>query len=290
LAITADVSTSDFTDILADALPERHFDVGIAEQCMIDVAAGFALEGHIPYVNAFAVFLSSRALEAVMTHAGLGGLAIKLMATYAGISPQMEGPSHHAISDIAVMRSIPGMRVISPADANAMASLLPVTAEVPGPVYFRFPREALPVVYQKPPQLTVGRANVLRQGDALTIIGHGSMVWRCIEAAELLEREGIQARVIDCHTLKPIDHQAIQDAANETNALVTVEEHSVIGGLGGAVAEVLGGMRRRPPLKMVGLADCYAESGTYLDMLDRFGMSIGDIVAAAKAALNQREF
>ncbi len=281
IALTADVQSSDFSYLFEEAFPDRYVNVGIAEQCLVDVAVGLAYEGKIPFVNTFAVFLASRALEPILTHLCYGEANVKLMAGYSGISPQMEGPTHHAITDLAVMRSLPGMTVVSPADAVALRALLPAVAAWPGPVYFRFSRQEVPLVYSDPPVLDIGRAQVLRDGADVTLIGIGTLVGRCLAAADTLAARGIGARVLDLHTVKPLDRMAILAAARETGAIVTAEEHSVIGGLGGAVAEATTGAGLAVPIGRVGLADRFAESGTYLEMLDKFGMSVDDVVAAA---------
>ncbi len=285
VALTADVQTSDFSYLFEEAYPERYFNVGIAEQCLVDVAVGLAYEGRIPFVNTFAVFMASRALEPVLTHLCYGEANVKLMAGYSGISPQMEGPTHHAITDLAVMRSLPGMTVVSPADPVALRHLLPQVATWPGPVYFRFSRQEVPVVYDESIDLHIGRAAQLRDGSDVTLIGIGTLVSRCLEAADLLAAAGIEARVLDLHTLKPLDVEAVTTAARETGALVTAEEHTIIGGLGGAVAEAITDAGLAVPLKRVGMADRFAESGGYFEMLDKFGMSVRDVVTAARGAI-----
>lgn len=285
VVLTADVQTSDFSYLFGQAFPDRYINVGIAEMALIDVAVGLANTGKVPYANAFAVFIASRAFEPVLTHLAYGQANVKLMAGYSGLSAQMEGPTHHAITDIAVMRALPGMAVVSPADATAMRALLPQVHAWPGPVYYRFCRNEVPVIYGPDHEPVMGRAHVAREGSDVTLIGSGTLVSRCLWAADQLAADGISARVLDMHTLKPIDAEAILAAARETGALVTAEEHSIVGGLGAAVAEVTTEAGLGVPLRRVGLADLFAGSGPYYEMLDSYGMSVADVVSAARTAI-----
>lgn len=289
VAVTADVQTSDYSYLFGEAFPDRYFNVGIAEQCLVDVAVGLAYEGLIPFANTFAVFMASRALEPVLTHLCYGRANVKLMAGYSGLSPQMEGPTHHAITDLAVMRSLPGMTVVSPADAVAMRALLPQVAALSGPVYYRFSRQEVPVVHDQGTEIRIGAATRVRGGNDLAFFAVGTMVSRCIEAARRLEKEGVAARVMDHHTIKPLDAASVIGDAEETGAVVTAEEHTVVGGLGSAVAEVLTAVGAAVPVVRVGIADRFAESGPYSAMLDKFGMSVTDLVSAAHTALTLRE-
>lgn len=284
VALSADVQTSDFSHLFGAAYPDRYFNVGIAEQCLVDVAVGLASCGKIPFANTFAIFFQSRALEPILTHLCYGEANVKIMAGYSGISPQYEGPTHHAITDIAVMRALPNMTVVSPADPVALRKLLPQVAAWPGPVYFRFCRNEVPVLFDETYEPVIGRGITLRRGTDVTLIGSGTLLGRCLQAADELAADGISATVIDLHTIKPLDVDLIVQAALETGAIVTAEEHSVIGGLGAAIAEVV--TDRAPvPVKRVGLADRFAESGEYYEMLDKFGMSVADIVSAAHQAI-----
>lgn len=289
VALTADVRTSDFSHLFAEAFPERYFDVGIAEQCLVDVAAGLAYEGMIPFANAFAVFLASRALEPILTHLCYGRANVKLMAGYSGISPQMEGPTHHAISDIAVMRSLPGMAVVSPADTTAMRALLPQVAAWPGPVYYRFCRNEVPTVHGEGTEFRIGTATPVRPGGDVTFVAVGTLVARCLQAADRLALEGVEAGVIDMHTIKPLDAAAVVRAATQTGAIVTAEEHTVLGGLGAAVAETVSCAPVDASVVRVGLADRFIDSGTYEELLDTFGMSVDDLVTAARRAMSLRD-
>lgn len=284
VALSADVSNSDFSFMFQEAFPDRFYNVGIAEQSLVDVAVGLAYAGKIPFANTFAFLFATRALEMIRTHLCYGGANVKLMAAYSGVSDSFDGPTHHAITDLAIMRSLPGMTVIVPGDTVAVARLLPLVAEHRGPVYFRLNRNDVPRVYADDASFSIGKAVQIRDGSDVTLIGTGILLERCLQAADLLAGESLSARVLDMHTIKPIDEEAIRKAARETGALVTAEEHSTIGGLGGAVAEVIA--ESCPvPLARVGLPDTFAETGPYLELLDRYGMSVADIVRAAHKAM-----
>jgi transketolase len=216
----------------------------------------------------------------VRTHLCYGEANVKLMAAYAGLSDSFDGPTHHAITDVAIMRSLPNMTVVIPGDGIAIDKLLPQVAEWRGPVYFRLNRNEVPVLFNESYSPVIGKAYQVLAGDDVTIFANGLMLARSLEAAQELAGQGISARVVEMHTVKPLDVDAVVRAAEETGAIVTAEEHSIVGGLGGAVAEILG--ERHPvPLKRVGLADRFAETGPYTALLDRYGMAVQDIVAAA---------
>jgi transketolase len=284
VALSADVSNSDFSYRFAEAFPERFVNVGIAEQCLVDVAVGLAYSGKIPFVNAFAFLFATRALEMIRTHLCYGNANVKLMAAYAGLSDSFNGPTHNSISDVAIMRSLPRMTVVVPGDTVALAKLLPQVAAWPGPVYFRMNRNDVPLIFGEGYVPVIGKAVALRPGNDVTIICNGMMVSRSLEAANLLAGEGIRAAVLEMHTVKPLDTAAIIAAAEATGALVTAEEHSIIGGLGGAVAETISDACP-VPLKRVGVADRFTETGPYHAILDRYGLSVAHVVAAARAAV-----
>ncbi len=284
VALSADVSNSDYSYLFEKAYPDRFFNVGIAEQCLVDVAAGLAYCGKIPFANTFAFLFSTRALEMVRTHLCYGGANVKLMAAYAGLSDSYDGPTHHAITDLAIMRSLPNMTVVVPSDPVAIDRLLPQVAAWQGPVYLRLNRNEVPLLFDKTYAPVIGQAQTLRNGQDVTLVCCGLMVSRALEAAVQLERQGIRARVLEVHTVKPIDEAAIVRAATDTGALVTAEEHTVMGGLGGAVAEVIS--EKVPvPLRRVGLRDCFAESGPYEPLLEKFELTAASIVEAAHAAI-----
>ncbi len=287
VVLSADVSNSDFSWMFAEAFPDRFLNVGIAEQSLVDVAAGIAYAGLVPFANTFAFLLATRAVEAVRTHCCYGGANVKLMGAYAGVSDSFDGPTHHAITDIAIMRALPGMTVVSPADAVAVAKLLPQVAAWPGPVYMRLNRNEVPVVFDETYEPAIGRAAILRPGSDVTLVGTGIMLSRCLDAAEMLAARGIKARVIDVHTIKPLDTETLLTAARETGAIVTAEEHSIIGGLGGAVAEFLGSACPIP-LERVGIRDTFATSGPYAALLEHLGLTAEAIADAARRLLSGR--
>jgi transketolase len=287
VVLDADVSASTQSHFFASAYPERFFNLGIAEPGMVDVAAGLALCGKIPFANTFAFLFALRALEQIRTHLAYGHANVKLAAGYAGLSDSFDGPTHHSISDLAIMRSLPGMTIVVPADTVEMEKLLPQIAAWDGPVYLRLCRNEVPVLFGSGYAPQIGRGTVARTGRDVTIINCGILLNRCLEAARRLAAAGVSARVINLHTLKPLDTELIYAAAEETGAIVTVEEHSVIGGLAGAVAEALSELRPTP-LARVGLRDTFAETGPYEQLLDKFGMGVEDIVAAARAVLARK--
>jgi len=284
VVLSADVSNSDHSYMFEEVFPDRFFNVGIAEQSLVDVAVGLAYSGMIPLANTFAFLFATRALEMVRTHICYGQANVKLMGAYAGLSDSFDGPTHHSVTDIAIMRSLPHMTVVIPSDPLGLARLLPQAAEWPGPVFFRLNRNEVPVLFDDSYDPKIGEAIILRPGDDVTLICAGLMVSRSLDAAEVLAGEGIDARVLEVHTVKPLDVDSVLQAARETGALVTVEEHSIIGGLGGAVAEAVSDAHP-VPIKRVGLADRFAETGPYFEMLDRYGMAVEDIAAAARQAL-----
>ncbi len=287
VVLSADVSNSDHSYMFEEVFPDRFYNVGIAEQSLVDVAVGLAYAGKIPFANTFAFLFATRALEMVRTHLCYGEANVKLMGAYAGLSDSFDGPTHHSITDIAIMRSLPNMTVVVPSDPVAIGKLLPQVAEWPGPVFFRLNRNEVPVLFDDSYAPKIGEAITLRPGNDVTLICAGLMVSRCLEAADTLADQGVEARVLEVHTVKPMDVERVVQAARETGALVTVEEHSIIGGLGGAVAEAVGDSYP-VPIKRVGIADKFAETGPYLEILDRYGMSVADIVAAARQALEMK--
>ena len=287
VVLSADVSNSDHSYMFEEVFPERFFNVGIAEQALVDVAVGLANGGRVAIANTFAFLFATRALEQVRTHLCYGQANVKLAGAYAGLSDSFDGPTHHSVTDLAIMRSLPRMAVVVPADPVGLARLLPQIAAWEGPVFFRLCRNEVPVVFREGYAPQIGKGIVLRGGADVTIVGCGVMVARCLEAARQLAAVGIDARVVEMHTLKPLDEELVARCAAETGALVTVEEHSIIGGLGGAVAEAL--VARGPaPLERVGVADTFAESGPYGELLDKYGLGVGDIVAAAQRAVGRK--
>jgi len=288
VVLDADTSASTLSRFFAERFPERFLNIGIAEPCLVNVAVGLALGGKIPFANAFAALVSLRALEQIRTCVCYARKNVKLAAGYAGLSDFKDGPTHHAIMDIATMRAMPEMTVIVPADALEAGKWVPIMAEYRGPVYLRLSRAATIPVHDDSLQVEIGKGIMLRDGSEVTIVGTGSMVGRSLLAAEELAKEGIEARVLEIHTIKPLDVDLVRQAAGETGAMVTAEEHSVIGGLGGAVAEALCG-GRPVPLERVGIADTFTR--TALDpqsLMDACGLAVEDIMSAAKGALARK--
>jgi transketolase len=289
VALDVDTASSTLSNFFEKRFPDRFFNFGIAEPCMIDAAVGFALAGMVPFANAFAALAALRALEQVRTCVCYARTNVKIASSYAGVSDFKDGPTHHAITDIAVMRSLPEMTVIVPADGSEAAAFVPLIAEFDGPVYFRLNRSATLQVSHPGESLSIGKGIVRRQGQDVTIIACGSMTGRSMQAADSLASQGIQARVIEIHTIKPIDMDMILRAAADTGAIVTAEEHTVIGGLGSAVAEVLaaGGP---VPLSMVGIHDAFARTGPDPEsIMDACGMGVLDIVNATLSVINRKE-
>ncbi len=284
VVLSADVSNSDHSYMFEEVFPDRFFNVGIAEQALVDVAVGLANGGKVPIANTFAFLFATRALEQVRTHLCYGEANVKLAAAYGGLSDSFDGPTHHAATDLAIMRSLPNMTVVVPADPEGVNKLLPQVAAWEGPVFFRLCRNEVPVIFGDLYEPKIGKGVVLREGTDVTIICCGVMVARCLEAAKRLAEDGTRARVVEMHTIKPLDVECVLQAARETGALVTAEEHSVVGGLGGAVAEAVADACP-VPVKRVGVADTFAESGPYYELLDRYGMSVDDVAAAARQAV-----
>jgi transketolase len=288
VVLDADVSASTQSHFFASAFPERFFNLGVAEPGMIDVAVGLALGGKIPVANTFAFLIALRCAEQVRSHLSYGGANVKLAAGYSGLSDSFDGPTHHSINDLAVMRSMPGLTLVVPADAVEMEKLLPQVIKREGPVYLRLSRAEAPVIFEDNYGPEIGKGVVLREGTDVTLVNCGILLNRCLQAAGRLAESGVKARVINLHTLKPLDTALLAMAAQETGTVVTVEEHSIIGGLGAAVAEALG--ESCPvPVERVGLRDTFAETGPYDDLLDTYGMSVDHIVAAADRAIQRKQ-
>ena len=269
VGLEADVASSIKSGIFGKAFPERYFNVGISELDMVSMSAGFAREGVIPYGKTFAVFLTTRGADPIQSLIAYDNLNVKLCGTYCGLSDSYDGASHQAITDLAFVRAIPNMTVITVADAVETKKAVFAAADHPGPVYLRLSRAAAPVYYPEDMEFEIGRGITVREGGDVTIITTGTVLHKALAAAELLEAKGIQARVVDMHTIKPIDRDLIVACAEETGAIVTVEEHSVYGGLGSAVAEVLA--ENAPvPMTRIGATD-FAESGDYEQLLVKYG-------------------
>lgn len=287
IVLDADLSKSTKTDFFQKQYPERHFNIGIAEGNMMAMAAGLASCGKTVFASTFAVFAAGRAYDSVRNSIGYPHLNVKIGATHAGITIGEDGASHQMLEDIALMRAIPGMTVISPADAVSTAALVKLAAEMYGPVYLRLGRLDVPVIYEDGAQFQIGKGVHLKDGNDLTIIASGFMLDPAIKAAEMLKEEGISARVIDIHTIKPIDSDIIIKAAKETGAIITCEEHNIFGGLGSAVSEVV--VKNYPvPMEMVGLEDTFGESGKPYELVEKYGLTPENIFKKSKILLDRK--
>ncbi len=285
VALEADVGSSTKSAVFGAKFPQRYFNVGISELDMAATAAGMAASGLIPFVNTFAVFLSTRALDAINSMICYDKLNVKLCGAYAGLSDSYDGASHHAISDIAIMRSLPNMTVLSVCDPVETRKAVYAAAAIDGPVYLRLSRAATPTIFDESYDFQVGKGVIVREGRDVSLVATGYMVHKALEAADLLARQGIAARVVNMHTIAPIDRALIDDCARQTRAIVTIEEHSVHGGLGGAVCEaVCAGHPAR--VERIGLTEP-AESGDYEQLLTKFGLDAQAIAARAIAALKE---
>lgn len=288
IVLSADVQNSDFSYMFETAYPERFINVGIAEPALVDVAVGLANSGKIPVANTFGFLFSTRALEMVRTHLCYGRANVKLAAAYAGLSDSFDGPTHQTVSDLAILRSLPGMTVVIPADSLAVKKLLAKVVAWHGPVYFRLCRNELPQIFTDAYEPEIGKGTTLIEGEDATVIACGVMVAHSIEAARLLAQHGVRLRVVEMHTIKPLDTELVVCCAHETGAIVTAEEHSILGGLGGAVAECLS-QYSPVPLERVGVNDTFAESGPYIDLLDKYGLSTAAITSAVERALARKQ-
>lgn len=287
VAVEADLSGSTTTKKLGDAYPDRLFNVGIAEQDMVGVAAGLSLTGQIAFTGSFAVFGTGRVYDQIRNTVCYANLNVKIAPTHAGVSVGPDGGSHQMVEDIALMRVLPNMRVLVPADFNAAKAAIKLAAETPGPVYVRMGRASVPCVYDPEATFEMGRAAVLREGSDVSIVACGVEINEALIAADKLAEEGISAEVIDAFCIKPLDEETVLASVGKTGCVVTAEEHSVIGGLGGAVAELLA-EKLPAPLQRVGLRDCFGTSGEMDELMREFGLDADSIVEAAKAAIARK--
>ena len=284
VVLDADLSGSTKTSVFKKAFPERHFNVGIAEADLIGTAAGFAACGKTAFASTFAMFAAGRAFEQIRNTVAYPKLNVKIAPTHAGISVGEDGGSHQSVEDIAIMRAIPGMVVLSPADATETKKMVFAAAEYEGPVYIRMGRLGVPVLFDDNYDFQIGIANTLRDGKDVTIVATGLMVAEALKAAEELEKEGISVRVINVGTIKPLDGETILKAAQETKFIVTAEEHSVIGGLGSAVSEFLSEVHPTK-VKKVGIYDKFGQSGTGEELLQKYELTAEKLISVIKENL-----
>lgn len=282
VVLDADLAGATKTGVFKKAFPERHIDCGIAECNMIGIAAGLATTGLVPFASTFAMFAAGRAFEQVRNSVGYPHLNVKIGATHAGISVGEDGATHQCNEDIALMRTIPGMTVINPSDDVEAKAAVKAAYELDGPVYLRFGRLAVPVINDNEDyKFEIGKGITLKDGKDITIVATGLCVSSALEAAEMLEADGINARVINIHTIKPLDEELIIKAAKETGKIVTVEEHSVIGGLGSAVSDCL--VENCPvPVKKIGIQDVFGESGPAAKLIEKYGLDGKGVYEAVK--------
>ena len=284
VVLDAALSKSTKTNDFYKAYPDRFFNMGIAEQNLVGAACGFAAAGKIPFASTFAMFATGRAFEIIRNSACYPKLNVKICATHAGITVGEDGGSHQSVEDISLMRSIPNMTVLVPADGVEAEKMIFAAAEYNGPMYVRLGRSAVPTLFDENYNFEIGKGVVLKEGNDATIIACGMMVNEALIAADMLKEENINVRVINMSTIKPIDTELIIKAAKETKAIVTAEEHSIIGGLGSAVSEVVS--ENHPvKVKKVGLNDCFGESGTPGELLEKYGLTAKNIVAKVKEAI-----
>lgn len=282
VALDADLSKATKSGDFKKVCPERFFNMGISEQDMMGTAAGLAACGKIPFASTFAIFAAGRAFEQIRNSIAYPKLNVKIAATHAGVTVGEDGGSHQAIEDIALMRSIPNMVILNPADAIETEAAILAAAKYEGPVYIRLGRAATPAIHTEGYQFNLGKGEVLRQGKDVVIFATGIMVAKALAAAQTLQKEGVEAMVVNLHTIKPIDRELIVEAAKTTGKVVTAEEHSVIGGLGSAVCEVLA---QEYPVKvaMVGVKDQFGCSGKPDELLKKYGLTETDIIRAVKS-------
>jgi len=288
VVLDADLADSTKTSEFNKVAPKRFIEVGIAEQNMIGVASGLAASGKTVFASTFAVFASGRCWEQIRLAVAYPRLNVKIVATHCGISVGEDGASHQALEDIALMRALPNMTVISPADAYEAYTATMAIAEFDGPVYMRMGRAEFPAITKEYAEFTIGKASVLKEGDDVTLVGTGQMVALCMEAADALLEEGIDAEVVNMSTIKPLDKDAMRGSLQKTGCAVTAEEHSIIGGLGAAVAEFLS-QEMPAPLEMIGTKDTFGESGAPAKLLEKYGLTSKEIAEAAKRSIQRKK-
>ena len=287
MAVEADLSGSTTTAKLGKAYPERLVNVGIAEQNMIDVAAGLSLAGKTVFTGSFAAFGTGRCYDQIRNTVCYAGLNVKVAPTHSGVTVGPDGGSHQMLEDVSLMRGLPGMQVLVPADYNAAKKAIRIAAENDGPFYVRLGRAKVPQVYEEDFELELGKSYVLREGTDVTLVANGVEVAEALKAAEALEAEGISAKVIDAFSVKPFDKETLLASVKKTGCVVTCEEHSTVGGLGSAVADIIG--ENCPvPLERVGVRDMFGTSGEPDELLAEYGLDAAGITAKAKAAVARK--
>lgn len=287
VVMDADVAKSTRTNWVQEKYPEKFIDMGICEQDLIGTAAGFALGGMIPFVSTYGVFLAGRGWDQIRTTVCYGNLNVKFGGAHGGISVGPDGATHQALEEVAIMRVLPGMTVVVPCDAIETRKATLAAAEMHGPCYIRFGREPVPIVTDDSTPFEIGKGILCREGNDVTVIANGPMVYEALEAAEELNKEGISVRVINLHTVKPIDEEIIIKAAKETGAIVTAEEHQLFAGMGSAVSEVI--VKNLPvPIEMIGINDTFGESGEPDELMEKYGLRSINIIDAVKKVIKRK--
>lgn len=288
VVLDADLSKSTKSNLFAKAFPDRFFNFGISEANMVSAAAGFASSGKIPFASSFASFLICKGFDQIRMGIANPHLNVKLVGSHGGISLGEDGASQQSVEDFALALALPRLAVLHPADEISTRTLTRQMASRPGPAYLRTGRPKAPKIYTPETKIEIGRANILREGSDLTIFACGLMVWEALEAADLLAQDGHQASVIDMHTLRPLDENAVFTAARDTKAFVVAEEHLVHGGLGASIAQTVSTFFP-VPIEFVGIKDTYAESGQPEELFSKYGLNASAIVKAAEAVLNRKD-
>jgi transketolase len=287
VVVGADTTASMKSGVFGTKYPERFFNVGIAEQNLVSIAAGLALAGKIAYAGTYAIFVPGKSVDQIRNNICYPDLNVKLICSHGGISVGPDGASHQQVEDIAIMRAIPKMKVIVPADAPSAKGSIVAIGSIPGPFYVRLTRSASPVVYEEGFEYKYGKANVLRDGGDVALFACGIMVPEALMAAESLRSKGVSATVVDLHTVKPIDSDTVAKVAQKCGRVVTAEEHNILGGMGSAVAEVLG-ERRPTPMRRVGVMDTFGESGVPAELMKKYGLTAANIEQAASDLMKSK--
>lgn len=284
VVLEADLSKTTMTKLFEKEFPGRFFEMGIGEQNMVSVAAGLALCGKIAFVNSFAVFAAGRPYDQIRVSACIGKLNVKIVGSSCGLSDFGDGATHQGIEDVAIMRAIPNMTILSPADGIEMRKIVRAAADYEGPVYIRIIRNDVPDVTNGSQEFKIGKPSVIREGTDVTVFAHGYMIYKAIKAAETLEKEGVSLRIVNVSTLKPIDEKMIRKLSSGVKGVVTVEEHTIIGGLASAVAFILRGTAI--PIEVVAIQDCFGQSAlSYEQLLEHYGLTDKAIIKAVKKVL-----
>lgn len=287
VVLDADLSKSTKTEGFQKEFPERFFNIGIAEQNLIGCAAGFAASGKIPFASSFAVFATGRAYDQIRNTIGYSQLNVKIAASHAGVTVGEDGGSHQMLEDIALMRAVPGMTVIVPADGTETKQAIFAAAQHQGPVYIRLGRPKVPIIFDENYKFEIGKGVVVKEGTDVALIATGIMVGEALKAAEQLQNQGVKAAVVNISTIKPIDIETITQIAQTTRAVVTCEEHNIYGGLGSAVAEVL--VENCPvPMERIGVKDVFGQSGKPNELMEKYGLTAKDIIEAAKKVIARK--